>query len=250
MAVENAKPALIRAQNLVRSARAQLRFLLAEPGEVDVDGTLDATVEPAPAYDALLARALANRPELGVIDTQQGIYAELIKIAAAGNKPRVDFAAGWGKRSLGLETLSSSGTSWNAALVATVPLFDGWRTKGRVAQVRSELASITLDEQKLRDGIAVEVRVALDAVREAAEILTSLGGTVTQAERLLFLAEKGFELGVKTRLEVQDAEQNLRLARANVAAAQRDYRVAGVNLEWVTGTLEGGVPPVAPAPTK
>jgi outer membrane protein TolC len=65
-----------------------------------------------------------------------------------------------------------------------------------------------------------------------------------QAERLLFLAEKGFELGVKTRLEVQDAELNLSAARANLARAQRDYRVASVNLEWVTGTLDGGtVPP-------
>ncbi len=250
VAVENAKPSLIRAQNLVRSARSQLRFLLAEPGEVDVDGTLDATVEPAPSYDELLAQALANRPELGVIDTQQGIYAELIKIAAAGNKPRVDFSAAWGKRSLGLETLSSSGTTWNAALVASVPLFDGWRTKGRVAQAKSDLASITLDELKLREGISVEVRTALDSVLEAAEILASLGGTVTQAERLLFLSEKGFELGVKTRLEVQDAEQNLRLARANVAAAQREYHVARVNLAWVTGTLDGGIPPMPPAPTK
>ena len=49
---------------------------------------------------------------------------------------------------------------------------------------------------------------------------------------------------MKTRLEVQDAEQNLRLARANVAAAQRDYQVARVNLDWVTGTLDGGMPRV------
>ena len=89
--------------------------------------------------------------------------------------------------------------------------------------------------EKLRDSIALEVRVAIDAVREATDILTALGGTVKQAETLLFLAEKGYELGVKTRLEVQDAELNLRQASANVAAAQRDYRVARANLEWVMG---------------
>ncbi len=96
---------------------------------------------------------------------------------------------------------------------------------------------LSIDELKLRDAIAVEVRVALDAVREASEIVTAMSGTVTQAEKLLFLAEKGFELGVKTRLEVQDAEQNLNVARLSVARAQRDYRVAFVNLGWVTGTL-------------
>ena len=242
VAVENARPAIIRTQNSVRLARAQLRFLLAETREVDVDGALGATVEPAPAYEDVLTRAMANRPELGAIDTQQGIYAELIRIAKAAGKPRVDFLAAWGIRSLGLKTVSSSGTIWNAAIVATIPLFDGWRTKGRVAQAQSELASIALDELKLREGISVEVRNALDAVHEASELLAALGGTVKQAERLLFLSEKGFEFGVKTRIEVQDAELNVQLARANLATAQRDYRVARVNLEWVAGTIESAAP--------
>ena len=50
---------------------------------------------------------------------------------------------------------------------------------------------------------------------------------------------------MKTRLEVQDAEQNLRQARYNLAAAQRDYQVSKVNLDWVAGTLDGGIPPPA-----
>ncbi|MEW5983372.1 MAG: efflux RND transporter permease subunit [Acidobacteriota bacterium] len=248
VAVENARPAVIRSQNLVRSARAQLRFVLAERDEVDVEGTLGADVQPVPAYDDALARALASRPELGEIDAQQGIYAELIKIAGAGNKPRVDWSAAWGLRGLSLKTLSSSGTTWNTGVFATVPLFDGWRTKGRVAQARSELATIGIAEQKLRDAVSVEVRTAIDALRVAAELLAALSGTEKQAERLLFLAEKGFELGVKTRLEVQDAELNLRLAQANVASAQRDYQVARVNLDWVTGSLDDGMPPSQRAP--
>ena len=58
---------------------------------------------------------------------------------------------------------------------------------------------------------------------------------------------KGYELGGKTRLEVQDAEQNVNQARANLAVAQRDYRLARVNLDWVAGVLDGGAPP---APVK
>jgi len=40
-----------------------------------------------------------------------------------------------------------------------------------------------------------------------------LSGTVNQAERPLAMAEKGFELGMKIRLEVEDAELNLLQAK-------------------------------------
>jgi HAE1 family hydrophobic/amphiphilic exporter-1 len=244
--LDNAKPAVIRSQNAVRAARAQLRFLLAEAQEVDAEGTLAAPVEPVPSFDALLATALQHRPELGEVHTQQGIYTELIKIAASGNKLRVDFAANWGKRHLALQTISSTGTAWNAGIFASVPIFDGWRTKGQVAQVKSTLATIDIDEMKLREGITLEVRTAVDSATEAVALLDALSGPVRQAQQLLFLAEKGYELGVKTRLEVQDAEQTVNVARANLAAAQRDYRVARVNLDWVAGVLDGGISPAAP----
>ncbi len=75
------------------------------------------------------------------------------------------------------------------------------------------------------------------------------GGTVSQAERLLALAEKGFEYGVKTRLDVEDAELNLKQAKGNLARARRDYLVARVNLEFVKGTL-GEEGPAAQTPAK
>jgi len=238
VAVENARPPVIRGQNNVRVAKLQLGYLLAETSEVDVDGSLAAPVEPPPAYDTALAQALANRPELLEISNTKGVYTELITIAKAANKPRVDFAFGYGLGYVGLKSVSSDGHLWNAALVASVPLFDGWRTKGQVMKARSDLSRISLDEQKLREGVSLQVRAAIDAVNESAEILKASAGTVSQAEKLLFLAEKGFELGVKTRLEVQDAETNAAQARVNLARAQRDYRVARVNLDWVVGTLD------------
>ena len=236
---QNARPAVIRAENLVRQAKDRLRFVLAETSsDVEVRGDLATAVDAVPEYAQVLDRALANRPELAQLASQRGVYNELVTIARAGNKPRVDFSASYGKRYLGLKSLSSNGTTWNAGLYLSVPLFDGQRTKGRVAQARSELNQATLDLERYRDGVVVEARVAVDAVREATELLKATQGTVQQAERLAFLAEKGFELGVKTNLEVQDAQLNLRAARANLARAQRDYRVARVSLAWVEGTID------------
>ncbi len=44
-----------------------------------------------------------------------------------------------------------------------------------------------------------------------------------------------YELGVKIRLEVEDAELNLQQARGNLSRAWRDHRAAQVNLLWVMG---------------
>jgi HAE1 family hydrophobic/amphiphilic exporter-1 len=238
VSVENARPNVIRGHNTVRVAREQLRFLLAETShEVDATGSLATSLEPVPSYETVLAEAYQNRPELAEMRSQKGVYGELVTIAKAGNKPRVDFSAEYGRKNLAMSTVDATGTAWNAAIIAKVPLFDGWRTKGRVAQAQSDVIRLGLEEQQLRDSIALQVRTSVDAVREASEIVTGMTGTVKQAEKLLFLAEKGFELGVKTRLEVQDAELNLQSARANLARAQRDYRVARVNLAWVSGNI-------------
>jgi HAE1 family hydrophobic/amphiphilic exporter-1 len=239
VAVDNARPAVIRGQHAVRVARDRLRFLLAVDGTDDIDaaGTLATPAEGAPPYEAVLTAALANRPELAELASQHGIRRELVTIAAAGNKPRVDLNISVGTRNLGVSDLSSSGSTWNAALVAIVPVFDGQRARGRVAQAQSDVAQVGLEELKQRDAIGLEARTAVNAVEASAALLAALDGTVKQAERLLFLAEKGFEMGVKTQLDVQDAELNVQVARANVARAQRDYRVARINLSWVMGEL-------------
>ena len=85
--------------------------------------------------------------------------------------------------------------------------------------------------------MALQVRQALDALEVASETMKALEGTVEQADRLLDMAEKGYELGVKTRLDVEDAQLNQMAARGNLARARRDYAVAGVNVQWVAGTL-------------
>ena len=51
------------------------------------------------------------------------------------------------------------------------------------------------------------------------------------------MAEQGYSLGVKTQIEVEDAQLNVRAAEGNLARARRDYRVALVNLDWVRGAL-------------
>ncbi len=237
--VENARPAAIRTENLIQTAKERFRFLLGiGEQEVDANGNLETMIAEYPKYEGALEIAWKKRPELSDLRHRIEIGKELIKIANAGDKPRVDFKGGFGWTNLDMGgDFQADGSNWSAGLFVSFPIFDGLRTRGKVGAAKSDLRSLTIDEAKLRDSISLQVRDACNAVKEAGEIVKALSGTVTRAERLLFMAEKGYEYGVKTRIDVDDAETNLVQARGNLAQAKRDYLVALVNLEWVMGTL-------------
>jgi HAE1 family hydrophobic/amphiphilic exporter-1 len=240
---ENSQPEVIRSENNIRMARERLRFLLAtETTEIDVAGSLETIPADRPlpgSFDEAFQTAGKRRPELSDLRMRIGIYEELVTIAAAENKPRLDLkgSAGWHWATLDAPgpVRDGNGAVWNAGIYLTFPFFDGLRTHGRVIQAESDLRSQQIKVAKLLDAIALEVRQAEFSYREAAEICTALSGTVKQAERLVKMAEKGYEFGVKIRLEVDDAQVNLLQARSNLARAQRDYHVALVTYRWSLG---------------
>ena len=238
VALENARPEQISAENRLRTAKDTLNYLLGrQEGAFDVSGSLDAPVAPYPESSEWVEQALLHRPELREIRHRRGVAGELVRVARAGDKPRLDIQAGYGWRGYNAEGMESDGTAWQAGLYLTFPVFDGFRTRGKVAQAESDVRTAELEEARMRDAIALEVRTAADAVREAGEIVKALTDTVRQAERLLWMAEIGYEAGVKTHLDVLDAQLNLVSARGNLARARRDYLVALVRLRWAAGTL-------------
>lgn len=238
VAVKNARPEVIRSENEIETALDRLRFFLAFQGNgLDVTGSLETSVSPVPTYQEIYAAALEQRPEMKDLRLRDAIAGELVNIAGAEDKPRLEFRGGYGWKGLELGETSLSGQAWNAGLYLTFPFFDGMRTRGKVAQAQSDRRSLKIDETKLADSIALQAREALNAVRESEKIVGALSGTVSQAEKLLFLSEKGYEFGVKIRLEVEDAELKLQQAKGNLSRAWRDYRAARVNLLWAMGAL-------------
>lgn len=242
VAAENTQPEVIRSENGVRMARERLRFLLAMgKDDVDIADSKEAVSNrPLPtSYEEAIQTARKRRPELSDLRFRIGIYDELVTIANADNKPRLDLrgSAGWHWATLDdpSPARDANGAAWNVGAYVSFPFFDGLKTSGRVAQAKSDLRTRQIEEARLLDAIALEVRQAEYSYNEAAEIKKALSGTVKQAERLVEMAEKGYEFGVKIRLEVDDAQLNLLQAKSNLARAERDFRVAEVNYHWSIG---------------
>jgi hydrophobic/amphiphilic exporter-1 (mainly G- bacteria), HAE1 family len=237
VALANARPEAIRAENAIATARAVLKLHLAVDREVDVVGELTVGEVVTPEFEASLARALEMRPELADAAHRRMMQREIVTIAKAQDKPRLDLSAGYGWRRIEAGAAAADGGAWRAGVYLSFPFFDGFKTAGQVAQARSDLASVEIEEAQLADRIALEVRTAVNALQEAAAILEGTRGTVEQAERLLWMAEQAFEHGVMRRLDVEDAQVNRSAARANLARARRDYAVALATLRWAEGEL-------------
>jgi HAE1 family hydrophobic/amphiphilic exporter-1 len=244
VALQNAGPEIVRTENLVRVSRERLRFLLGrDRREVDAKGDLSAVVGNPPDYDEALSTAVDHRPELSDLRNRQGVAEQLLVIARSGNRPRLDLRGALGWQEIDFGVVDVNGKTWSAGVFASWPLFDGFRSRGRVAQAGSDVRTLRIEEAQLLDAVALEVRDAANAVREAGEIVNALAGTVEQADRLVALAEKGYEYGVKTRLDVDDAQLNRSRALGNLARARRDYLVAGAALRHAMGTIGDGIVP-------
>ncbi len=240
--VENAVPEVIKMANNIRTRRENLRFLLGiDQEDVDAKGEIKVTPEQPESFEETLSKGIEKRPELLDQILRVGIYEELVNIAATGNKPRLDLRGGGGWRQMELSNpgpvARSDGPAWNVGLYLTFPFFDGFRTSGKVQQARSELKTSQIEKDKLKDSIALEIRTAHYSLNESAEIIKALSGTVNQARRLLDMSEKGYRYGVKTKLDVDDAETNLIRAQYSHIRAMRDYLAAQVNLKWAMGVL-------------
>nr|MDA8404834.1 efflux RND transporter permease subunit [Desulfobacteraceae bacterium] len=239
VAVSNAKPDVIKTGSMVTISKENLGILLGMAGsDFEAKGTLDTKVTAIPDKKEQVRIAIGNRSELLELQHKLGMYTELIKVYNAQDKPRIDLMASYARKDLTLGNDNhTTGNVSSASVVMSFPFFDGMKTRGKVAQTRSEYNTLVLQFEKLKDSIQLQTNEAISKLQESGGTLVALEGVVTQAERLMDMAEKGFAYGVKTSLDVQDAQVALKEAKGNYAIACRDYLVAKVTLDWVTGTI-------------
>lgn len=248
VAAANARPEVLRTDTLVRSRRDRLGLALGIDEPVDAAGTLEVSAQQPPDYQSALATARERRPELRGLQARVAAAAELLTAARAGDRPRLDFSGSYGWKGLNERDNERDGAAWQVGLALNWPFFDGQLTRGRAQQADAVRLALQLDELQLLDSVAVEVREALDRLQVATELVEALGATVGQAEKLLQMAEKGYQFGVKIRLEVDDAEVNLRQARTGLALARRDCLAAAIDLALAMGTLGEETFPGLPVP--
>ena len=234
VALANAQPELIRARNNLRVSIDELRQSLGyhNPRVDSIHkvpefvGSLEFQPVSYELQSALEA-ARENRPELKRLARLEDARDAGVRNARSGYFPDLALVGGYEYRKSGFSNrFSDSLDGWTVGLQSTWAVFDGFRTRGRVAQARSQLNQARLLTEESTLAVEVDVRRSLSSLQEAGELAEAAVKVVAQAEEALRLADARYSAGTVTQLDVLEARVALTESRLNQLTANYSYNVA------------------------
>jgi outer membrane protein len=235
--LQNERQNLIDAETLTHTTKYGLAELLDLPRDQDLEVTnrLDFYDLPVLDKELLLNQALTARPEIRSLNSQKRI-AELTTDSAREQRlPQLDFSGFWlyqGSR------FNNGIPAYTYALSLQFPLFTGGRIRAEEARAKLEEQRVAEIRRQLEAQIVDQVKSALDqltAARNSVEV-ADLGYKLAQEE--VAQAQRRFQAGVTTNVEVITAQDALARASDNQIAALFQFNLSRASLARATGEIE------------
>ena len=220
-------------------ARRQLQLLVNQPVTqvAGVDVARLPLAPPAPDnLDAWVQRAEDASPELRGARAQLEVARQQVQRAQSGHYPTLDGIAQISRSSR--DQITNTGSTFNQrsiGLQLNVPLYQGGYVD---AQVREALAQQERAENALeaiRRDLGVRIHREFRGATEGVQRVRALEQAVRSAEQLVQSSKRSFEAGVRTRIDILNAEQQLGIARRDLAQARFTYLVSLVRLKALAG---------------
>ncbi|MCQ2410075.1 MAG: TolC family protein [Elusimicrobiaceae bacterium] len=232
--LNNEKLRLIRAQNAVKTASANLASVMGvttpNPLQVaDVD-LMEAVDIP---FDQAVQTAYKNRPDVLSAQTNAKIGQIRVNQAKAGYLPTLSFSAGFTKYDNNF-ALDNEETKLMVSL--DVPIFSAFKTYNGVKQARVNLAKINNNNRSLFNDVFLEVQNAYIAMQEAEQSVPIAELNVEKAKENLDLAQGRYNEGIGDVIELKDAEVAYTDAELSLLTARYDYASAVADLKQAMGT--------------
>jgi outer membrane protein TolC len=193
---------------------------------------------PEMTLEEALARAYRERPDY--LAAQERVQeAESARRAIVGEAlPSVKVTADYG--AIGLH-ISSSLPTFSIVGALSVPIFEGGRVQGRLAQADSELRTRRAQAEDAKAEIYYDVRTAfLDLKATEEELQTATRGRELAAQQLTQSRDR-FAAGVTSNIEVVQSQEAVAQASEQYIAALYGFNVAKAMLARSLGTAEEAV---------
>jgi outer membrane protein len=198
--------------------------------------------------DALIARAMANRPDLMAQMAEIRAADDAIRSAKSEYYPKIVLSAKaaqtsiWPTADYG-ELGPASVSTWSAALTVEWRIFDGGARKNELAEAKSQKRSAQEELREKRDQTTREVWTAYIGFRTALRKQQAAVALLDSANASYSASLEAYKFGVKNLIDVVTAERQLAQARFSSVSARSQLFLEAVDLEFSTGNLLRSQPP-------
>jgi outer membrane protein TolC len=229
---------LIRARNNAALAQAQLATAIGvnvdslfHPGEVLAERALT-----IPTLEELEKKALANRPDLKRIQSEEAAQRSSVSIAKSNFGPRVNAFAGW-QTDNPTFLAGGGGNNWLGGIEVRFDLFEGGAKRAQLARERAFEQKISALRQSATDAILLDVRRAyydVDASRQQLEVSRA---SVAEAQESLRTNQDRYDTGLITMADLLAAEDAARRSQADYWQTVYRFHTSYAAMELASGTL-------------
>jgi len=158
-----------------------------------------------------------------------------------GHYPTVDLVATYNQNNAG----SNGGVAGVGldATVATVgvqlnfPLFQGGATQSKWREAEANRDRANAELESARRNVDLQTRQAYTGVVNGMSQVMALEQALKSSEKLLEASKLGQEVGVRTNLDVLNAQQQLFSTRRDLFLAKYNYLISRLRLQAATGSL-------------
>ncbi len=188
-------------------------------------------------YGAAAQQALPVK--IGVIN-EQVARLEVDK-QNAGHAPTLDLALNLGRSSNAnfgsLGGQQSHTTTSSIGLEVAVPLYQGGGINSRVREAAANLGRAQSEIENARRQATFDARQALQGVDSGLALQQALRQAVSSGEANVRSIQRGLQVGLRTRVDLLNAEQQLYTTQRDLSAARYQALISGVQLKAAAGAL-------------
>jgi len=240
--LSNFQAELIQNKNVIDIAKTNLLKVMGVSQDSNI--TLSDELVYAPSkitMEQAVEAAFQNRPDLFGRQFDIKYQTELLKIARSRYWPVISgyYDNTWSKPDPHNRMEIEWGRAWNAGVMATLPIFDGFAREGEIIQQNARLKQAQIDLIDTEETALFELTKAQFGIENADEFVESQRLNLTRAGEGLRLAEVGYKEGTNTQVEMIDAQAALTTARVFYYQAIYSHLIAKLDLQKAMGTLMG-----------
>jgi len=239
--VKNLEPELLKLSYSIDVGKQQLKTLTGiEPSqEIEIsDSLILPAVQGQLTENEVYAEAKQHRPDLQVLDMQQQLGDQQIKLANAATKPVVSATGQYL-----LQSQTNRFDYFNAYYPSTtfvgvqlaVPIFSGFSNKAKIRQAKIEKKQSVIRSENASEQLRSEVKQVVANLHETAARIQTQANVKETALLSYDMTQYRYTKGVASRLELTDAELALTAAQSNYLEAVYDYLSARIALDLITG---------------